>query len=121
RRLRAAAATTAPRATDDRARPRHLRRRPRSRPPPRAGPTTLSASPHRAAARCARSRCLAPGRCAAARARRSPLPIRLSALDDVYSEAAARGLLVLAAHVGARAPHRLDHLVERHLVRAIAL
>src|SRR4051812_23119351 len=44
-----------------------------------------------------------------------------SALDDVHGEPAARGLLVLAPHVGAGPPHRLDDLVERDLVRAIAL
>src|SRR5678816_3436095 len=92
-----------------------------------ARPTAPSASSHRAGASCARSRFLAPGRSAVARARRSPLPpdylieITRSALDDVYCEAAARGLLVLAAHVCARAPHGLDDLVERDLVRAIAL
>src|SRR3546814_11166058 len=43
-----------------------------------------------------------------------------SALDDVDGEATERGLLVLRVHIGSCFPHRLDHLVQRYDVRAIA-
>src|SRR5690606_26845952 len=44
----------------------------------------------------------------------------VSALDDVDGEAAARGFLVLVAHVPAGVAHGLDDLVQRHLVLAVA-
>src|SRR5262249_48293237 len=44
-----------------------------------------------------------------------------SALDDVHGEPTACSLFVLAAHVGPGPPHRLDHLVERDLVRTVPL
>src|SRR5438105_15401928 len=41
-------------------------------------------------------------------------------LDDVDRQTAARGFLVLRAHVGAGVAHGADDLVERDLVRAVA-
>src|SRR4249919_230875 len=44
----------------------------------------------------------------------------LLALDDVHGEPAARGFLVLFLHVATGVAHRLDHLVERDAVLAVA-
>src|SRR6516162_2584872 len=46
--------------------------------------------------------------------------IRPSAFDDVDGEAAAGGLLVLDRHVRAGVLHRLDDLVQGHVMRAVA-
>src|SRR6478735_350366 len=53
--------------------------------------------------------------------RRKPLEIkRFSAIRHVDCQAALRRLLVFGLHVGARIPHRADHLVERDMMRPIA-
>src|SRR5947209_3094046 len=45
---------------------------------------------------------------------------RSSAFDHIDREAALRGLLVALVHVEAGPAHRLDHLVERDAVGAVA-
>src|ERR671933_2584820 len=42
-----------------------------------------------------------------------------SALDDVERQPATGGLLVLVLHVRTRLPHRLDRLVQRHVMPTV--
>src|ERR1700754_2146861 len=44
----------------------------------------------------------------------------LSTFRDVNSESSARGLAIFVVHVGAGLTHRLDDLIERDTMRAIA-
>src|SRR5690606_40913705 len=85
---------------------------PRS-PPPRSSTTPW---PCRSDARVAKS---PPPRTTVNGSRRERRSYRGSAFDDVYRQAAERGLLVLLAHVEAGVAHGLDYLVVAELVLAV--
>src|SRR5690606_25568983 len=88
-------------------------------PAPRSPPPRSSTTPWRCRSDARVATCIGT-RAVGGFSRRERRSYRGSAFDDVDGQAAARGFLVLVAHVAAGVAHGLDDLVEADLVLAVA-